>query len=374
MKILPFEPENKHWRRQFIQLPFRLYQDDPNWVPPLMMDMRLAFDRRRHGFYRHGDVQCYLAVEGNQAVGRLMMLHDRASQAGDSSKTARFYYFESEENPEIAQQLFAAGADWARKRGLQKIFGPKGMTPLDGLGMLVRGFEYSPAFGMPYNPPYYPGLLMECGFSQVREAESGYLDPAQFVLPEKVHRAAELIRKRKGFRVLKLSSRKDLRNAVHLLGDMYNAALIGTEGNTPLSEQDLQSMTNGLLWIAQPELIKLIFKEDQPVGFLLAYPDIAKALRATRGRVFPFGWVRILWEKHHSKQIDINGAGIAAKYRGLAATALLFSEMYQSVTASGQFSHGEVIQIGTENERMRAELRGMGINFYKSHALFEMEI
>lgn len=357
-----------------MRLPFQLYQDNPNWTPPLMMDMRLAFNRRRHGFYRHGDVQCFLAVDHQRPIGRLMMLHNRADQPGDSLQTAQFYYFESEDDPEITRQLFSAGADWARTRGLQRIFGPKGMTPLDGLGILVRGFEHRAIFGMPYNPPYYPAFLKEFGFTQVREAESGYLDPAQFILPEKVHRAAQIIQERKGFRVLKLSSRNDLRKALHFLGDMYNAALIGTEGNTPLSDQDLRSMTNGLLWIAQPELIKLIFKDDQPVGFLLAYPDIARGLQATRGRVFPFGWIRLLWEKHHSDWIDINGAGIAAEYRGMAATALLFSEMYQSVTSSGQFKHGEVIQIGMENERMRAELRGMGIDFYKSHAMFEMEI
>ncbi len=332
--------------------------------------MRMAFNRRRNGFYRHGETRFFLAVEDSRPVGRLMMLHNK----DNPTPCAHFYYFESENKPEIAQRLFDAGADWARERGLLSIFGPKGMTPLDGLGMLVRGFEHRATFGMPFNPPYYPAFLKECGFTQVREAESGFLDPAQFILPEKVQKAAEIIQNRKGFRVLKLSSRKDLRKAVLMLGELYNAALVGTEGNSPLSTHDLHTMTTGLLWIAQPELIKLIFKGDQPVGFLIAYPDIAKGLQATRGRILPFGWIRLLWEKHHSDWIDINGAGIAAEYRGLAATALLFSEMYQSVTASGQFRHGEVIQIGTENEKMRAELRGMGIEFYKSHALFEMEI
>ncbi len=142
----------------------------------------------------------------------------------------------------------------------------------------------------------------------------------------------------------------------------------------PLSDEDIATITRGLLWIAQPELIKLILKGDQPVGFLLAYPDISAGLQATRGRVFPFGWIRLLWEKSHSPWIDINGAGIIAEYRGMAATALLFAELFHSVTASGQFDHAEVIQIGVENERMRRELQGMGIDFYKTHALFELQI
>jgi len=374
MKIIHFQPENKRLRRQFIRFPFDLYEDDLNWVPPLMMDMQQIFNRKRHSFYGHGEAQFLLAIKDESPVGRLVMLHNHNPGAGQDQDTAHFFYFESNPDPGIAHQLFDVGVNWAKKRQLKKIFGPKGMTPMDGLGLLVRGFEHRPAFGMPYNPVYYPEYMKAYGFEQVRESESGYLNPETFNMPDKVLKAADLVQERKGFRVLKMRSRKDLKRAVSLLGEMYNAALIGTEGNTPLTENDLETMARGLLWIAQPELIKLILKDDQPVGFLLAYPDISIALQATHGRIFPFGWIRLLWEKTHTDWVNVNGAGIVPDYRGLAATALLFAELYKSVTSSGQFKHAEVIQIGTENERIRQELRGMGIDFYKTHALFKLEI
>lgn len=245
---------------------------------------------------------------------------------------------------------------------------------MDGLGMLVRGFEYRPAFGMTYNPKYLPEFLMKYGFQIERETESGFMDARGFKLPEKVLKAAKLVQKRKGFRVLQMKSRQDLRKALFHLGDMYNQALTGTEGNVPLAEGDPQTMARGLLWLAKPELIKLIMKDDKPLGFLLAYTDVSAALQATNGRIFPLGWIRLLWEKHHTHMININGVGIIEEYRGLAATALLFAELNQSATASGQFDCAEVIQIGTKNLRMRRELREMGINFYKSHALFELKI
>jgi hypothetical protein len=374
MKIIHFQPENKRLRRQFIRFPFDLYGDDPNWVPPLMTDMQQIFSRKRHSFYEHGEAQFLLAIKDENPVGRLVMLHNHNPGAGQDQDTAHFFYFESNPNPEIVHQLFDVGVNWAKKHRLKKIFGPKGMTPMDGLGLLVRGFEHRPAFGMPYNPAYYPEYMKAYGFKQVRESESGYLNPETFNMPDKVLKAANLVQEQKGFHVLKMRSRKDLKRAVSLLGEMYNAALIGTEGNTPLTENDLETMARGLLWIAQPELIKLILKDDQPVGFLLAYPDISIALQATHGRIFPFGWIRLLWEKTHTDWVNVNGAGIVPDYRGLAATALLFAELYKSVTSSGQFKHAEVIQIGTENERIRQELRGMGIDFYKTHALFELEI
>ena len=374
LKIVPFAPENTHLRSQFMRLPFRLYRDDPNWVPPLMMDLRRVFNRKQNSFYQHGEVQFLLALENGRPVGRLAVLYNKSAQPDFEQDTANFYLYETSSNPQITKRLFDTGIEWARAHGLKHIIGPKGMSPLDGLGMLVRGFEHRPAFGIAYNPEYYPKFLMDYGFRQTGEIGSGYLDSHNINLPDKVFKAAELVQERKGFRVLQLHSRKDLRNAMTLLGEMYNGALQGTEGNVPLSNEDLSTITQGLLWIAQPELIKLILKDDQPVGFLLAYPDISAGLQATGGRVFPFGWVRLLWEKYHTRWVNINGAGIVAEYRGMAATALLFAELYRSVTGSGQFSHAEVVQIGDENERMRRELQGIGIEFYKTHALFELDI
>jgi len=115
-------------------------------------------------------------------------------------------------------------------------------------------------------------------------------------------------------------------------------------------------------------------KGDQAIGFLLTYPDVSQALQQTQGRIFPFGWIRILWEKSHSKRVNINGIGVIEKYRGMAGTAVLFSELYDSVTSSDQFTHAEVIQIGLENERMRHELREIGIDFNKTHAMFALDI
>lgn len=374
MHVIAFEPENRKLRREFIQFPFRLYQNDPNWVPPLLPDIRQIFNHRKHGFYQHGDALFLLALEGDKTVGRLAVLHNHSNQPDTEQKTAYFYLYETQPDLALSKALFESAAAWAENRGLTRIFGPKGMTPLDGLGLLVEGFDLRPAFGIPYNPAYYPEHLHQLGFQKVSETVSGYLDPETYQLPEKIHKAAQLIQERKDFRVLQLRSRRDLKKAIGLLGAMYNDALEGTTGTQPLSDQDLRSMTQGLLWIAQPELIKLILKGDQPVGFLLAYPDISAGLQATRGRLLPFGWLRLLWEKSHTETLNINGAGVVAEYRGLAATALLFAELDHSAHASGQFSQVEVVQIGTENERMLRELRGIGIRFNKTHALFELEI
>jgi hypothetical protein len=263
--------------------------------------------------------------------------------------------------------------EWAKMRGLNHIYGPKGFTALDGMGLLVRGFEHRPAFGIAYNPDYYPKMLSDMGFNGSPEVLSGYLGrDVQF--PEKVFEVARRVQERRGLKVINFRTRGDLRRMIPGLKDMYNASLPGTHDNVPLTDEEAQAMASQLIWFADPRLIKIIFNaEDQPVGYLFAYPDISAAMQRTRGRLFPFGWADMLLELRRTTWTNINGAGIAEQYRGMGGTALLFAEMYKSFRDNPRFQHAEIVQIGSDNERMLNELRGMGIDFYKGHQMFSKE-
>jgi hypothetical protein len=191
--------------------------------------------------------------------------------------------------------------------------------------------------------------------------------------PPEIHRAAELIKKRRGLQVARFTNRKQLREFVPHLKNLYNDSIMGTSGNAPISDEEVRSLANQILWFADPRLIKIIYKDDEPVGFLLAYPDISAALQRTRGKLFPFGWLDVLAELRRTKWINLNGAGIIEQYRGLGGTALLFSEMYKSV-AETNYRFADLVQIGIENDRMQRELRDLGIAFYKKHRIYQRTI
>jgi hypothetical protein len=190
--------------------------------------------------------------------------------------------------------------------------------------------------------------------------------------PEKIHQVAEIVQKRRGLRVARFKSRRDLLALLPKLQAMYNSSLGDTTGNTPLTDADMRALVNQLYWFADPKLIKIVMKGDEPVGFSLAYPDISAALRRTRGRLFPFGWIDMWLELRRTKWVNLNGAGIAEKYRGLGGTALLFSEMHKSVIEGG-FEHADIVQIGVDNDKMQRELRDLGIDFYKTHRMYQRE-
>jgi len=364
------DTNNNRQVKQFLNLPFSIYRNNPHWVPPLATDARSVLDRRRHPFYTHSNTAFLLAQdEAGMILGRLAVLDNQRYNVFNDEKTAFFYLFECEISIEAAQSLFQAAFTWARGRGLNKILGPKGFTALDGLGLLVKGFEHRPAFGLPYNLDYYANLVEANGFEATNDIVSGYLEP-NMKFPERIHRASELIQKRRRLRIARYETRKDLRLLVPRLKELYNASLEGTSGNVPLTDEEVKILADQMLWFADPRLIKIIMKDDQPVGFLFAYPDISAALQRTHGRLFPFGWLDMFLELKRTKWININGAGILEEYRGLGGTAILFSEMYKSVSES-RYRYADVVQIGVENDKMQRELTDLGINFYKTHRLYQ---
>jgi hypothetical protein len=378
MDIIEINLSEKKHVKEFLDLPFRIYKDIPQWVPPLRMDERIRLDPKRYPFYKHSQAGFFLAYEGTRVVGRIAAIDNRLYNEHNHSSTGFFYLFECENNQDIANGLFEAACNWARNRKLTKMLGPKGFTVLDGFGLLVKGFEHRPAFGLPYNPPYYPDLIEGAGFEPERDAISAYIS-ADIQFPQRIHELAERIAKRRGLRIARYRTRKDLRSFVPIMKELYNNALRGTAENAPITDDEVKMMADQLLRFADPRLLKVVMKvedsgKEEPVGFLMAYPDISTALQKTKGRLFPFGWITILREFKRTDFLNINGAGLLPEYRGSGGTAILYSELFKSVVETGQFKHAEIIQIGTENENMLRDLANFGVDSYKTHRTYVRDL
>jgi GNAT superfamily N-acetyltransferase len=373
MDIIKIDTTNRRNVRRFLDFPFQLYRDIPQWVPPFAGDARRMLDRRKHPFYQHSDADFFLALKAGRVVGRLAVLDNRRYNDFNHTRTALFYLFEAENDLDISRGLFDAAIKWARARGLTEINGPKGFTTLDGMGLLVKGFEHRPALGIAYNPPYYAAMLEDLGFEGTGDVVSGYLDATNLHFPEKIHQVAELVQRRRGLRIMRFKTRRDLRQIIEPLKQMYNGALDGTEGNVPLTDDEINTMAQQLLLFADPKLIKVVMKDDELVGFLFAYPDVSAAVQRTKGKLFPFGWLDLWLELRRTKWVNINGAAITQKYRGGGGTALLFSEMEKSVVEGG-FHHADLVQIGADNDKMQREIGALGIDFYKTHRLYRKTI
>jgi hypothetical protein len=373
MDIIQVDPSNKQHVRDFINLPFAIYRDTPQWVPMFASDARAPLDLKRFPFYQDSEAAFFLAMSAAEPVGRIVALHNRRYNQYNNKRAATFYWFECRDDEAAARALFEAAFEWSRGRGLVEMVGPKGFTALEGGGVLVEGFEYRAAFSMPYNHAYYSRLIEAVGFTATGDNVSGYLS-TDMHFPERIHELSQRVQDRRGLHIARYRTRKDLRALVPSFQKLYNGSLGGTLENYPITDEEANALANQLLLFADPRLVKVVMKGDEPVGFLLAYPNVNAAIQKTKGRLFPFGWFTLWRELKRTDWVDINGAGLIEEYRGSGGTAILFSEMAKSIVETGQFRHAEAVQIAVENDRMQREMTNFGVKFYKKHRSYRRDL
>jgi hypothetical protein len=378
LTILKIDTQDKALVRQFVRLPYQLYSNGssphPRWVPPLFVDSEMYLNRSKHPYYEHSDADFFIARRGERPVGRIAVLENRRFNQYQAKNQAWFYFFDCEEDQEVASTLFDCASQWARQRNLTILVGPKGFGPLDGYGLLVEGFEHRQMMTMMnYNHPYYPSLIENLGFEKEVDFVSCYLNSQSFRLPERVHAIAGRVLKRGSLEVKRFKNKRELKSWVKRIGKAYNQAFEHNWEYYPLSDREIDFVVQTILLVADPRLIKIITNEQQVVGFLFAFPDVSAALQRARGRLLPFGIIDLLLEMRRTKWVALNGAGILPEYQGRGGNALLYSEMEKTILEY-QFEHADLTQVAETAVQMRRDLENLGGIPYKNHRVYRKEI
>ena len=356
--------------RRFVNFPFRLYQNDPCWVPPIRIDVEGQLDRAKYPFYEHSDADYFIAVRDGQDVGCIAAIENKPFNQCHASHKAQFFFFDCVDDQEVANALFERVFDWARRRGLDTLIGPKGMSVLDGYGVLVDGYEQRQMMTMMnYNPPYYPRLLTALGFTKEVDFVSCYANAQAFQFPERVHRVAERAQKHGVLRVQSFSSMRELKAWAGRIGQAYNKAFAHNWEYWPLTEREITLILTTLQTVADPRLIKVIVHKEDVVGFLFAFPDVTLAMQRARGRLLPFGLVDLLLEMRRTNWVAINGAGILPEFQGHGGNALLYAEMENTVRAR-KFDHAVLCTVAETAVNMRHDLQSLGGLGYKNHRVY----
>ena len=372
MNIRKLDTQNKKDIRKFIQFPFDLYRGNPYWVPQLRNDTRIVMDKDNHPFYQHSDADFFIAEDHGKVIGRIAAISNSRSNQSHNLNTVFFYYFETIDDAEVSGALFDAVSNWARERGHTQVYGPKGLLQGDGIGLLVAGFEYIPAVGIAYNYDYYDRLVKQAGFEKKFDYYSGFVD-ITVGLSDKVKRVAEKVKQRSGFWVRKFETKAEILAIAPELRYVYNSAFGGSEGFSPITEEEIIVIAKRLLAVADPRLIKLVYKEDQIIGFLFNYPNINRGLQKTNGRLYPFGWIHILREFKNTKYMDSNGIGILPEYQGLGSTAVIYTEL-EKTFREFNFEFVETVQVREDNFASLGESKNFTMDWVKTHRIYEMNL
>ncbi len=368
------DPRRRTQVRRFVNLPFRLYANNPQWVPPLKSEIALAFDRRRHPFYEHSDADFFLAVRAGRDVGRIAALENRPFNDYHGVKHVNFYYLDCENDPKVAEGLIERVREWGQGRSLTTLVGPKGMTVLDGYGILVEGFQHRQMMTMAnYNHPYYGALLEGLGFKKDVDFVSSLLCRHSFHMSDRLIRIASRVQGRGFLQIKRFETRREVIEWVPAIGRAYNQAFVRNWEYYPLSQREINFVLKNLILIADPRLIKLILHDRQVVGFLFAFPDLSAALQRARGYLTPLLLIDLLREKRRTRWVCLNGAGILPAYHGHGGNALLYAEIVKTLLEAG-FEHGDLPQVAETAVQMRRDLEELGARPYKTHRVYRRGI
>jgi hypothetical protein len=371
MKTHLIDTTNKRDVNRFVDFPYKLYKNHPYYVPMLKAGMRKQMDKTKHPFFTHSEADFVIVEEGNEVLARVCVMENTAYNNHQNEKSAFIGYFDVVEDIEAARMIFRKVDEWVTARGLDTIYGPKGLLGAFAGGVLVEGFDLRAALDVTYNYPYYDEYLKDSGYQPYRDTLSGHIHrKAEGNVPERVLRISKRMAERSGFYARHFESKEELRSIVTAIGDLHRRAFVEIPGYYPMTDAEFAWMAEDLIQIADPGLITLVMKEEEIVGFVFAYPDISGGLQKAKGSLFPFGWYHILRAYKTTDWVILNGVGILPEYQGRGANAVMYTELARVITDS-QYWHADLVQVGIENTRSMNDQLTFGAEWVKTHRVYK---
>jgi GNAT superfamily N-acetyltransferase len=371
MEALCIRPvQSRRDRRAFLDLPWRLYAGDRHWVPPPPgMEAALA-GLAPHPFWIHNEAQCYLALRGDDVVGRIAAIDNRQHAARHGERLACFGFFECRDDGDAARGLLETVRRWAARRGLEHLRGPLSPSINYQAGLLIDGFDQRPAFLTPYNPPYYATLMAQCGLVKAHDLLAFRADRslADQALP-RLDRVAERLARRRRVQIRPLNRwrrRRDLHAFLHIV----NESLVGHWGFVPLPRAELDWLASRLRWLLDPNLVLGAEVDGRLVGVALAMPDYGQRLQELRGRLFPFGWLRLLATRRTLRRCRVIAANVLPQFVRSGLGVMLTHAVVSRALASGA-QEVEFSWVAESNAASRGTLENGGARAVRTYRVYD---
>src|SRR5438270_10918013 len=368
------EVRSRSERDEFIKFPWRIYKNDPAWVPPLIIERRSFLDRNKHPFYQHGDAALFLAKRDDQIVGRIMASDDPNYNALHNSNVGCFGLFESIDDVDVARALFESAADWLRRRGRSEIMGPIDYSTNYVCGLLIEGFQHPPVLLTAHNPRYYASLIEHYGFTKAKDWYawwfSEFPEPAARLKKIADARAAK---QRIAIRPVDL---KNIKEEGQRIRAVYNQAWEKNWGFVPFTEAEIEHMTQELKPLIVPQAALIAEIDGAPVGFVLGVPDVNVALRKINGRLttfgLPIGLLKLLYYLKKTKTGRLIALGVVQEYRRSGIAEMLVLRLMDEAFRRG-FT-GELSMTLEDNVMVNRFIEAMGADRYKTYRIYRKDL
>ncbi len=371
--------QSKADRVAFVDLPFRLYADDPNWVAPLKDEVHGLLTPGKNPWFGHGEAQLFLAERAGHVVGRISAHIDhlaltQPAEQGMGPGTGNWGLFEAED-AEVAQALIATAEDWLRAKGMTRALGPLSISIWDEPGLLVKGFDHPPTVMMGHNAAAYQGWIEAAGYRFVKSLRTWELDISN-PFPELVQRIVAAGERNARIRIRPVNKARFDEEAALILG-ILNDAWSDNWGFVPLTDAEIAYVGKKLKPLVYEDLIMIAEYDGEPVAFMLVLPDINEKLASFGGSLFPFNWAKLLWwlrrPKVRTMRVPLMGVLKRLQSSRMASQLAFMMIEYIRRNAISHYgaSRGEIGWILDDNQGMNAIAEAINSHINKDYWLYD---
>ncbi|MGQ9672103.1 MAG: hypothetical protein ACUVV5_03090 [Candidatus Aminicenantales bacterium] len=368
------EVKNKKDLKTFIYLPEKIHAGHANWVPPIYMDEWKYYDPKKNKAFQYCQTLLLLAFREGKTVGRVMGIINNRYNEYRNERVGRFGFLETWEDQDVVHALLNRVEEWARAAGMTKIVGPYGFSDQDPEGFLIEGFEHRATIATYYNYEWMPRLVENEGYSKDIDYYVYKIDVPK-ELPDFYKKIYERASRRGQFSVVEFKKRKEIKPWIRPVLSLMNECYMGGEiyGFAPLDEKEMDDLAKRYMPVLDPRFLKVVTKDGEVVAFIVGIPDMTEGIQRARGRLFPFGFLKILRAAKKTKQLDLLLGAIKEKYRGMGLDVMMGVKMIMSAQEAGM----EIMDTHHEmetNVRVRAEMERMGGQIYKRFRVYQKNL
>ncbi len=327
------EAHSKKELLEFVKFPFKLFKNNPYWVPSIINDELNSFDKTKNPVFKTAEATYYLAYKNNEIVGRMAVIINWDEVKLLKKNKVRFGWFDVIDDIEVTKALLDKAFETAKKNNLDHIEGPMGFSNLDKVGVLTEGFDQPGNIITWYSMPYYKDHFEKLGFKK----EKGYIESVFSMLdvdPKPYIRAAKMVKERYNLKVLNFKSSKDIMPYVDKMFDVFNETYAKLQSFVAVTPQQIEYIKKSNIGFINPEYIKFVVDENNKmVAFTIVMPNFSEALKKANGKLFPFGFYHLLKARKNSKEVVFYLIGILPEYQNKGVTAIIFDEYYKVFSA-----------------------------------------
>jgi GNAT superfamily N-acetyltransferase len=359
-------------QKVFINLPWTIYKNDPNWVPPLKMAIKDQLNPK-HPFYETGEVQSFLATKDKEPIGRIMAINPIAYNKFHESSVGFFGFYECTASMEASKALFEAVENWCKDKGLNQMMGPFNLSSNYECGLLVEGFNDPPQVMMTYNPKYYMKHLDENQYTKAKDLLAYDVD-YPVTMPEIIVKIAARAEKKNKI-TYRYLNKKDFEGEVDRMLDIYNDAWEKNWAFVPMTEKEFRHTAKDLKTVVDERLVVFAEVDGEAAGFIVGLADLNQVFKQIpNGSLFPTGLYKLLTFKKRVNRMRVPTMGVKKKFRKLGLETLLYRKCQLNAEEAGIYRKCEASWILEDNPDMNKPLIRMGFDPYKTYRIYEKNL